>query len=291
VLQDVLTRLDRAFQPFFRRVETSEKPGYPRFRGANRYNSFAHKQFANRATRDNGFLVLSEIGPSTVRWSRPIEGTPKTVTASREADGRYVCCSCADVVMQPFPATGLHLGLEAFAKLSNGERIVYLGRYRKTERRLKTAQRRVSRRTKGGRRRHEAVTLLAKAHQQVRRHRPDLHHNVALRLGREHDAFSHEDMQTANTRKNHHLAESIDEAGWSQFLRILRAKAARAGRTVMAVPPAPISQTCSGCGIIVSKGPSVRWPMYPSCGTSLHRDVNIAKNRERLGQGLRGVVA
>jgi transposase len=44
VLQDVLTRLDRAFQRFFARVMSGEKPGYPRFRGANRYNSFTHKR-------------------------------------------------------------------------------------------------------------------------------------------------------------------------------------------------------------------------------------------------------
>src|SRR5262249_38317740 len=36
VLQDVLTRLDRAFQAFFRRVQAGEAPGYPRFQGANR---------------------------------------------------------------------------------------------------------------------------------------------------------------------------------------------------------------------------------------------------------------
>src|SRR5690348_6573398 len=83
VLQDVLTRLDRAFQAFFRRVKeertkNGEKPGYPRFQGANRYNSFTYKQCGNGATLDNGFLVLSKIGRIGVRWSRPIEGTPKT---------------------------------------------------------------------------------------------------------------------------------------------------------------------------------------------------------------------
>jgi putative transposase len=101
VLQDVLTRLDRAFQAFFRRVKHDETPGYPRFQGSNRYNSFTYKQFGNGATLDNGFLVLSKVGRVVrrvaMRWSRPIEGTPKTVTISREADGWYVCISCADV--------------------------------------------------------------------------------------------------------------------------------------------------------------------------------------------------
>jgi putative transposase len=100
VLQDVLTR---GFQAFFRRVKSGEKPGCPRFQDANRYNSFTYKQFGNGALLDNGFLVLSKIGRIAVRWSRPIQGTPKTVTMSKEADGWYVCISCADVPMQPLP--------------------------------------------------------------------------------------------------------------------------------------------------------------------------------------------
>src|SRR5260370_24054368 len=96
VLQDVLARLDRAFQAFFRRVKNGEKPGYPRFKGSNQYNNVTYKQFGNGATLDNGFLVLSKIGRVAVRWSRPIEGTPKTVTISQEADGRYACIPFAD---------------------------------------------------------------------------------------------------------------------------------------------------------------------------------------------------
>src|SRR5262249_144045 len=72
VLQDVLTRLDRAFQAFFHRVAAGEKPGYPRFQGANRYDRFTFKQFGNGAHLDNGFLVLSKIGRIAVRWSRLI---------------------------------------------------------------------------------------------------------------------------------------------------------------------------------------------------------------------------
>jgi putative transposase len=295
VLQDVLTRLDRAFQAFFRRICEGQTPGYPRFQGANRYNSFTYKQFGNGATLDNGLLVLSKIGRIAVRWSRPMVGTIKTVTISREADGWYTCFSCAEVPTQPLPPTGqetgIDLGLEAFATLSNGERVFHPGWYRKAERALKTAQRRVSRRTKGSNRRRKAVQLLAKAHLKVKRQRADFHHKVALRLVQTTDTVYHEDLQTANMLKNHHLAKSISDAGWSRFLSILAAKAAYAGRRVVAVPPAYTSQTCSGCGIIIAKGLSVRWHICPECGTSLHRDHNAARNIERLGQRLRGAVA
>jgi len=297
VLQDVLTRLDRAFQRYFARVKNGETPGYPRFHGANRYTSFTYKQFGNGATLDNGFLVLSKSGRIAVRWSRPLEGTPKTVTIRHEADGWYACFSCADVPLQPLPATGqetgIDLGIEAFATLSTGTRIFAPGWYRKAERALKTAQRRISRRKKGSNRRRKAVQLLAKAHQKVRRQRQDFHHKTALALVRANDVIYHENLQVRNMLKNHHLAKSISDAGWSAFLSILTDKAACAGRRVVAVNPAFTSQTCSGCGRVVWKGLSVRWHHcpYEDCGTSLHRDHNAAKNIERLGQSRRGAVA
>src|SRR5215472_1195690 len=186
VLQDVLPRLDRAFQAFFRRVKNGEQPGYPRFQGASRYNSFTYMQFGNGATLDNGFLVLSNIGRIAVRWSRPVEGTPKTVTVSHEADGWYVCISYAVFCLQKkTPAgqeTGIDLGLESFATLSNGTMIHTPRCYRKAERHLKTAQRRVSRRKKGSNGRRKAVTLLARAHLKVQRQRADFQHKTALSL-------------------------------------------------------------------------------------------------------------
>jgi putative transposase len=297
VVQDVVQRVDRAFEAFFRRLHVGQTPGYPRFHGRNRYNSFTYPQVGGHggARLDNGFLVLAKIGRIAVRWSRAIEGTAKTVTISREADGWYVCLSCADVPMQPLlPAgqeTGIDLGLESFATLSDGSRIFNPGWYRKAERAFKTAQRRVSRRKKWSNRRRKAVQLLAKAHLKVKRQRADFHHKVARQLVRTNDTIYHEDLQMANLLKNHHLAKSISDAGWSQFLRILAAKAAYAGRRVVAVPPAYTSQMCSGCGVIVQKGLSVRWHLCPDCGTSLLRDHNAAKNIQSLGQRLRGGVA
>jgi putative transposase len=181
--------------------------------------------------------------------------------------------------------------LEAFATTSDGTRVFHPGWYRQAERRLKTAQRRVSRRKKGGNRRRKAVALLARVHLKVKRQRQDFHHKVALRVVQANDTIYHEDLQTANLVRNHHLAKSISDAGWSAFLSILSAKAAWVGRTVVAVPPAYTSQACSGCGVIVSKGLSVRWHSCPDCGTSLHRDHNAAKNRARAGLALRGGVA
>jgi len=141
--------------------------------------------------------------------------------------------------------------------------------YRNAERRLKTAQHTGARRKKGSTRRRKAVQVLAKAHQQVKRQRQrqrqDFQHQAALALVRAYDTSYHENLQTANMRKNHHLAKSIADSGWSTFLSILSHKAACAGRSVVAVNPAYTSQTCSGCGAGVKKGLSVRWHRWHTC--------------------------
>jgi putative transposase len=297
VLQDVLARLDKAFQAFFRRLHDGQTPGYPRFHGRIRYNSFTYKECGNGARLDNGFLVLSKIGRLAVRWSRPIEGTPKTVTISREVDGYYVCFSCADILVELLPPTGqetgIDVGLKAFATLSSGASIFNPQWYRKAERRLKRAQRCVSRRKKGSHRRRKAVTLLAKAHLKVKRQRQDFHHKEALKLVQQHDTIYLENLQVANMVRNHRLAKSIADASWAQFRAILEAKAVYAGRRVVAVPPAYTSQDCSGCGWRVLKSLSVRTHICPNPdgGLVLDRDENAAKNIERAGQALRGGVA
>ncbi len=288
VLQDVLTRLDRAFQAFFRRVKAGETPGYPRFQSASRYHSFTYKQFGNGATLDNGYLVLSKIGRIAVRWSRPLEGAPKTVTVSWEADGWYACFSCAEVPVQPLPATGqetgIDLGLESFATLADGTMIHNPRCYRKAEAYLRRCQRRVTRRQQGSNRRKKAVKLLGKAHLKVKRQRQDFQHKEARKLVQQYDTICHEGLQTANLVRNHHLAKSIQDASWSRFLTILSVKAACAGRSVIAVPPAFTSQACSGCGMMVAKGLSVRWHECPACGTNLQRDHNAALNILALGR-------
>jgi len=110
---------------------------------------------------------------------------------------------------------------------------------------------------------------------------------------RQYDTLYHEDLQTANMLWNHQLAMSIEDAGWSVFLRILAFKAVGAAKRAAAVPPASTSQRCSGlqCGAMIAKGLSVRWHACPECGTSLHRDHNAARNIERLRQALRGAMA
>ncbi len=252
-------------------------------------------QYKNGARLENGFLVLSKIERVAVRWSRPPEGTPKTVTISQEADGWYVILSCADVPAQRLPPTGeetsIDVGLKAFLVTAAGEAVENPRHYRKTEKRMIKAQRKVSRRKKGGKRRKKAVALLAKAHQTVKRQRADFHHKTALHLLRHYDTIYFEDLRVANLVRNRHLAKSISDAGWAQFRAILEAKAACAGRRVVTVPAQYTSQDCSGCGARAPKSLSIRTHVCTSCGLVLDRDENAARNIQWAGQALRGVVA
>jgi len=283
-------------------VQAGETPGSPRFQGRDRYHSFTYKQFGNGATRENGFLVLSKIGRLAVRWSRPLEGTPKTVTLSQEADGWYVGFSCAEVPIRPLPLTGhetgIDVGLKVFLITAEGEAVENPRHYRRGEKRLAKAQRRVSRRKKGSNRRKKAVALLAKAHQTVKRQRTDHHHKTALTLVRAYDTIYLEDLQVRNMVRNRSLAKSISDAGWAQFRSILTSKAAYAGKWVVAVSAQYTSQDCSGvlpdgnrCRQRVAKSLSVRTHVCPSCGLVTHRDENAALNIFRAGQARQGAVA
>jgi len=293
VLQDVLTRLDRAYQAFFRRVKAGETPGFPRFQGRGRYHSFTYKQFGNGARLDNGFLVLSKIGRVGVRWSRPMQGRPKTVTISREADGWYACISCENVPTQPLPLTGremgIDVGLKVFLVTAHGLVVENPRHFRSSERRLAKADKAVARCQHGSHGRRKTLARRAKAHQHVKRQRADFHHKTARALVRDNDTICLEDLQVANMVRNRHLAKSISDAAWGQFRSILDAKAAWAGRRVLAIPAQYTSQDCSGCGERVPNPLSVRTHVCPSCGLVVDRDENAAINILRAGQARWGL--
>jgi putative transposase len=196
-------------------------------------------------------LSLSKIGSLRLRLHRPLTGTPKTVTISREADGRYACISCADVPIEPLPATGhetgIDVGLTVFLVAADGEPVDNPRHYRKAEQQLTKAQRRVSRRKKGSTRRRKAVQLLARKHQHVQRQRRDFHHKTALGLLQQYDVIYLEDLQVRNLVRNHHLAKRISDAGWAAFRTILTSKAAYAGKWVARFLRTSPARTAVGC--------------------------------------------
>jgi len=288
VAKEVYQRLDKAFQNFFRRVKAGETPGYPRFKGINQYDSFKYPSWTSTHRIENNRINLPKIGQVKMFYHRLIEGTPKQCAVKKKADGWYIAIIC-EVDAAPLPATGeevgIDVGIENFATLSTGEQIPNPKLLRKAERKLKTAQRKVSRRKKGSQRRRAAVTLLAKQHQTVKRARLDFAHKTANSLIERFDTIAVEDLQIRNMVRNHHLAKSISDAGWGTFVNILSFKAESAGRIVTKVNPAYTSQDCSGCGERVPKKLSQRKHICPHCGLELHRDTNAARNIIKKGSG------
>jgi putative transposase len=285
VLQDTLRRVDKTFQAFFRRAKSGQKAGYPRFKSARRYDSFTYPQSGFRLEDDK--LTLSKTGSVRMRLSRPIEGRIKTCTIKREAAGWFVIFAVEENQCRYFPKTGVNVGvdvgIENFATLSTGEAISNPAYFRKAERALKTAQRKVSRRKLGSNRRRKAVALLAKNYQKVTRQRLDFFHKLSLRLVREFDSVAFEELNIQGMVKNHHLAKSISDAAWGMFIRVHEGKASSAGRHVMKVPAAYTSQDCSGCGARVLKSLAVREHRCAACGLILHRDHNAAININQRG--------
>jgi putative transposase len=288
VLQDVLHRVEHSFESFFRRCQTGEKPGYPRFKGAGWYDSFTYPQWGNGVKLRDGRLFLSKIGRVRLCKDRAFWGKPKTCSLVRRADGWYACIVC-EIAPCPFPETGqeigVDLGIEAFATLSNGERIENPRLYHRAQKQLRQAQRRLARRQKGSHRRRKAGVLLAKAHLKVKRARLDFCHKTALDLIERFDVIHVEKLNIRGMVRNHPLAKAISDAGWGLFLSVLRAKAASAGRVVVEVNPAGTSQTCSGCGAYVPKRLNERWHACPCCELSLHRDENAAIRVLQVGGG------
>jgi putative transposase len=184
---------------------------------------------------------------------------------------------------------GIDVGLKVFLITADGLVIDNPRHHRQAEKRLAKAQRVVSRRQKGSRRRTKAVRSCARQYQTVTRQRADFHHKAARQLVQQYDTIYLEALQVSNMVRNHHLAKSIADASWGQFRSTLEYKAACAGKRVIAVPAHYTSQDCSGCGERVPKSLSVRTHVCPACGLVLDRDENAARNILWAGQALRGL--
>ncbi|UQN10338.1 transposase [Deinococcus sp. QL22] len=280
VLQDVLKRLDKAFKAFFRRIKSGEKPGYPRFQGRDRFDSICYPQSGFSLSDKTAFF--SKIGNIRVRLHRPIEGTIKIATIRRECGEWYVSYVC-EVEATPLPETGSSVGVDVgttwFCITSDGEFTQNPRYFQTAMKKLRVAQRSVSRKkNKRSNRRRKAVQHVAKLHRKVSRQRLDFHHRTAVKLVRENDLIAHEGLNVEGMGRGN-LARSIHDVGWSQFFSLLSQKAECAARKVIAVDPRYTSQACHQCGH-TCKGNRVSQSRFVcmACGHTDNADVNAARN-------------
>jgi len=291
-LQDVVERIDGAFQGFFRRIKAGEKSGYPRFKGSARYDSFTLKQSGWQLNGNH--LSIKKIGIFKIKLHRPILGDIKTVIIRRSSSGKwFVCFSCDNVPLNPLPKTGkaigVDVGCEAFLTDSDGRQIENPRFLKQSEKTLQERQQSLSRKKRGSNRRAKARLLLAKSHEKIRNQRRDFHFKTANELLKANDIVCIEKLKSWKTWRS--LNKSMRDAAWINFISVLKGKAVEAVREIREVPAKNTSQICSGCGEIVPKNLSVRIHHCPSCHLNIDRDINAAINILKLGASFRDSVS
>jgi len=300
VLQDVLKRLDKAMQNFFRRVKAGEKAGYPRYQGRDRYTSFTYPDIAGWKL-EGKILHLSKIGDIKVKLHRPIEGKIKTVTIKREGEHWYVTFCCEVVNAEKLPVSyedvGIDLGVSHLATLSNGVMIEHPRYYRRAKKKLACAHQALSRKKKGSHRRNKAKQQLGKVSRKLANQRKDFLNKESRKLVNQYQVIVFEDIKTSTlthrpkpkqdeatkeylpngAASKAGLNKSILDASWGMFVDMCSRKAEEAGRTLLKVDPKYTSQICSICSQVRKKELSERWHSC-DCEAELDRDVNAAVN-------------
>ena len=293
-LQQTLRRLDGAYQRFF-----AGHGGYPRFkrRGEDPGLRFPDpKQFALDA--EHARVKLPKLGWLRMRQSRPVAGVLSNATITAERGKWFVSLQVelpdvlpsADVA----PTLGIDLGVALFAATSDGRRVEPLAALKKQRRRLRHAQRAVSRKVKGSRNRRKAVDRLGRLHARVAAQRNDWLHKLSTELADAHPVISIEDLKVAamsasakgtvdapgqRVRQKAGLNRAILDQGWAEFRRQLEYKCAARGGAVVPVPAAYTSQTCSRCGYR-DAGNRRMQALFAclACGHSDNADTQAAQN-------------
>ncbi len=286
ILQNVLKRVDLAFQGFFSRIKKGVKAGFPRFRGINRYDSFTFTQSGFSLTGNK--LTLSKLGTFKLKLSRLVIGKVKTCQIKREC-GKWFVIFTVETSVEPLPKTGeetgIDVGIASFAKLSDGSEIENPRFAENLQKTLRIAQRSVSRKKKGGFNRKKAVQKLRKIHQKIKNCRADFQHKTACYLVNSYDLIAIEKLKVSNMMKNHCLARVIADVSWSNFFSILKCKAVEADKTVVEVTPNFTSQTCSRCGHCEKANRKTQAEfLCVKCHFSISADENAAINILRLGK-------
>ncbi len=298
ILQNVAKRLDLGMQAFFRRIKRGEKPGYPRFRPFQRYDSITFPQVPSgcKLTSD-GFLALSKIGNVPIILHRPLEGTPKSAVVRRTPTGKwFVSFSCEWQPMQ-LPQNnkeiGIDMGVRVFAMLSDGTKIENPKFFKAEQKALTKSQRNLAKQAKGSPERAYARKAVGRIYERLVWRRENFAHQQSRWLVDHYGTLIVEALQIQKLlQKDDSIPaknRGIADVAWRQFLSLLQCKAEWAGRQFVAVNPAYTSKTCSACGNIEKDFGSAKTFLCSLCSHREHRDLNAAKNIFALGTQCAGV--
>ena len=288
VLQDTLKRLDKSFKRFFDGLKKKQRVGFPRFKNERRFRSFCYPQSGFKLSEDGRHILLSKIGSIKLVYSRLVEGKIKTCQIVKDIDQWFVVLTCETPAIKlpesTKPTIGIDVGITTLATMSDGTTIDNPRTLKKSQKKLATAQRRLSRKTKGSNRRAKQRTVVAKVHRKIRRQREDFLHKTSTQLVEKYGCICFEDLNITGMLKNHCLAKHIADASWDKLIQFTTYKAESASGRVVLVDPRGTSQRCSGCGEKVPKTLADRIHCCPNCGLVMDRDENAAVNIDMAGR-------
>ncbi|NCR15243.1 MAG: IS200/IS605 family element transposase accessory protein TnpB [Microcystis aeruginosa BS11-05] len=277
-LQVVALNLSQAYQNFF-----EKRAKYPRYKSKHGRQSISYP--AN-VKLEGDYLKLPKIGLVHCVCHREFEGTIKTVTISKNPDGKYFASVLVDDGQEtPQPLTegkaiGIDVGLTHFAITSNGSKYDNPRHFAKHQRNLKRKQQKLSRKKKGSNSRQKARRLVAKIHSKIARCREDFLHKLSRKIVNENQVIAVENLNVKGMVRNHNLAKAISDCGWGMFCTMLKYKAENEGKTYIEVDRwFPSSKTCNVCLNQVGSLPlDVRNWTCEYCQTTHDRDINAATN-------------
>ena len=280
-LQQGLRHLQTAFTNFFAR-----RTKYPNFKKKHQGGSAEFTKSAFKF-KDSQIYLAKCLDPLDIRWSRQVpQGCePSTVTVRLHPSGRWHISIRFDenrdlTLPHVDKAIGVDLGISSLLITSDGEKINNPKHLKKNYRKLRLAQKSLSRKEKGSKNREKARIKVAKIHQRITNTRKDHLHKLTTQLVSENQTIVVEDLAIKNMVKNHKLAQAINDASWGELTRQLEYKCKWYGRNYIEIDRwFPSSKRCSNCGQIVEKMPlNIREWECPECGTNHDRDLNAAQN-------------
>jgi putative transposase len=284
-LQQVLRDLENAFQAFF-----AKRSGFPKFK--SKKTDRLRFRIPQRVKIEGTFVYVPKIGLISARIHRPVEGSTKSATFKQEPDGHWYVCFVAhqpvpDRTIRPVVThVGIDLGLKTFAIPSTGDPTPNPCYYRTQMRKLRRAQRVLSRRKKGGANRTKARQRVAYLHQKIKHQRADFLHKLSTSLVKHFDLVSIEDLSVRGLAKTK-LSTSVLDAGWSMFRQFLTYKADRRDAYLMVIGRFyPSSRLCPACGAINADLTLADRTWACSCGVVHDRDLNAAQNIDTEGMRL-----
>ncbi|MFH0738061.1 MAG: transposase [Candidatus Micrarchaeota archaeon] len=278
VAQNVADRLSKSLKGMMSKKKAGKRAGFPRFKSIERVKSFTYPQFGFKLTER---LELSGIGGIAIKKHRLLRGRIKTLTIKKMPSGKWFAiftseAEAPEVLRKTGKSVGLDLGIETFAHLSDGSKIENPRYLRLAEERLRLAQRRMSKKKKGGLNRAKARKDVAVAYEKLTNKRRDFLHKASRVLVNKYALIAVEALNNEGLAQGF-LAKGILDCSWAEFASMIAYKAEEAGCEVVLVNPAHTTQMCSSCGLIRKKSLAERWHECP-CGASMHRDLNAAIN-------------